>query len=398
MNLPHSERNFIRRIEFQGLISWVYREESITDDFKFFLDAETWPLLKLLHRGYKTDTKKEQTYQCLNQLIKTGLVGHVVADSRNANDKQASKRIKIWDALIEVDLCRACKGSEQSGKTTRYKATSKLLKLKKLWELGLLEILDCVKEPQVNPDEFSLVMFHEGHLDCISGTPLSEIERKKLVPLHKYIKTICEGKDPFSLAIDSFMKDFKKRPIQNYTIDPNIATRALNYIRGMEQTLNEINTVNLNHKWIAYRQDPETGNRYIFGPNPAIKQIHTNSRTLWQEIGLYSWGVLSGQNLSKDIRKTMQIDDEKAAELDSKSHFIRMVYHRHGIDVKEDLYQVAKVFTLYQNSGATPLLRNLIKKITNISLNVNNRKTAAGAIQKFMQEELPGLLISNPGH
>jgi len=338
---------------FRELKSFLYNEIPLTEEFKQFVQNVIWPMLNELHTGYRLDEKKELTAQIICNLVKTGLTGNVVADNRNNNDKQARKRITIWDALVKNGFCKVCKGSQISQNVTRYRATGNLLNLQKKWDLNALEDLNLKRNTQLEqPTSHALVVLKD--------------KNKKPQSIRKFIELNCQRDD----------NDYRKpdqRALQN----------GLNHFKYIENLLNQINTINLSHSWISYATNPETGNRIVFQPNVCLRQIY--SEQLFQGGRLYSWGALDGQSMSKEQRQTIKIDGKSVAEIDSQCHNIRLVYHLSNIDERGDVYWPEKIFSNYYsfkniNPDKLKIVRDFVKKCTNIVLNNSTRKTAVQAI------------------
>jgi hypothetical protein len=94
--------------------------------------------------------------------------------------------------------------------------------------------------------------------------------------------------------------------------------------------------------------------------------------------------------LTQEQRETFEIDGEPAAEIDSHCHAIRLAYHLSGIDERGDVYWPAKVFRRCYNEDVSDktkkIIRDFVKKVTNIALNTNSRETALQAIAKALRD------------
>jgi hypothetical protein len=365
MNIERKNKNFYLR----GLESWRYTKGLLTKEFYLFVESEIWPRLTVLHHGYRISEKKELTAQITHNLIETGLTGKVVADSRDYNDAKTRKRTPIWDALAKIKLCIVCKGSESSRQVTRYRATGRLLRIRKMWKLQLLEDLDLKRNTETNkPTSHALVVLHSGKIDYLTGRTLPEEQQKKPVSIREFIEANCPH-------------DKNGKPYQQ------AVQNGLNYFRAIEDIINSINKENLLHSWTAYAPNPETGNLIAFQPNVCLRQIH--SGRLFRGARLYSWGALSGQGMTQEQRETIEIDGEPAAEIDSHCHAIRLAYHLSCIDERGDVYWPEKVFRHYYNFENVSVsdkkkVRDFVKIATNIALNTNSRESALQAIAKSL--------------
>jgi hypothetical protein len=134
----------------RDLPSYPFRECRLIPVFEQFVAERILPDLKLT--GYKLDQKKILATQIIHNLIGKGAKGCCVADRRNRGEPGVKARVPIWDRLVELGYVRVCIGSEMSGKVTRYRATSKLLDLRKKWSLSqfdntTLERISKMNEP-----------------------------------------------------------------------------------------------------------------------------------------------------------------------------------------------------------------------------------------------------------
>jgi len=352
---------------FRELPSLWYETPRLTAEFVAFANAEILPLVTLT--GYKLDQKKVIATHVLNNLITAGLVGKCIRDSRNTHQRNIEFRVHIWDAIIKAGLADVCKGSEQSGRQTLYRATSKLLDLRKEWTLQLL--LDVALARNSNMDDatlFALVVLHAGKRDLATGRLLPKNQRKKPISVVDQIKKNA-----------SRTRDGKP--------DPEAINRDLARLREIEDHIEFINNSNLAHNWKAFVVDSETGQKYVFQPNVCLRQIHVGQ--LFRAAGLYSWGPLSGQNLSKEQRRSLLIDGEQAAELDFSGMVTRMLYHYHPrIAPKGDVYRPDKImpkfYDLENGNDKKAIVRAFVKQITNICWNVLNRSQAHSAIGNLL--------------
>ncbi|MCD4692888.1 MAG: hypothetical protein K8R79_08240 [Calditrichales bacterium] len=358
-----------------------FRENKIPFRFQLFVEKEIWPKLKPLHEGYKIKDKKETAAQILHNLISAGLTNKVVADTRDVNTEGVRLRIKIWDCLIQKKLCRMCKGSEESGRITLYRATGKLLELREEWELKLFEDLELKRNTEeAIPTNHALVVLHSGKTDWLTGRLLEDENKRKPISIKERIEATCQrDKD------DIYKPD--KQALEN----------GLNFHRETENLINEINTENLAHTWIAYKES-EMDNIIAFRPNVCLRQIH--SGRLFRGTRLHSWGNLSGQGMPKEQRQTIQIDGEQSAEVDSHCHAIRMLYHLNRIDEREDVYWPEKVFKHYFSFNNISLdkrkiVRGFVKIATNICLNTPSINSASGAVRKHLKENEHGTFLKD---
>jgi len=85
--------------------------------------------------------------------------------------------------------------------------------------------------------------------------------------------------------------------------------------------------------------------------------------------------------LSSEIRRTITIDGKETVELDYSGMQIRMLYHKIGIDYKDECYIYAKRDKKHQNR------RRLIKLTALISINAKSRKSALAALGLKIKEE-----------
>ena len=104
-----------------------------------------------------------------NQLIKTGLALRCVSGERprNSHLPNVRLRVQVWKALIDADSARIWKlGSRIYGKVTRYRATGKLLGLRKQWRLRALENLCLERSTEMlDPSRYSLVLLYGNKFD-----------------------------------------------------------------------------------------------------------------------------------------------------------------------------------------------------------------------------------------
>jgi hypothetical protein len=350
----------VMKKELRNRKSVRFTEYELTDEFQEFVDAKVWPACEGLHPGYKEAAKKALLAQCAHAAISAGLTGQVVADDRGHH--VPPMRIQVWDALCSAGFCISAKGSEVSGKTTRYLAQGKLLSLRKEWKLALLEKpgLQTMSEDE---DRMDLIVLKTGDTDWVTGRELPEDQKHAHVPLKK-----------------EYHRAFGD-PLDGYDANENL--------------LIQINEMNLRHGWRAWAiLDKPNGRkpvRVCFQINPAIRQIH--SREPHRASRLYTVGRMGGQNLSKALRRSIEIDGSKAAEIDSIAHAIRLTYHMSRLDPDlDDLYQWEQVFPRYaarelRIEEEDLILRTLVKTATNICLNTDSRANATRAIRYAVRND-----------
>ena len=322
--------------------------------------------------GYKIAQKNVIATQVIHNLILTGLTGKVVSDTRRKDHPGVRQRIDVWDKIINANFAQICLGSEESGKRTRYRATGKLLELQKEWDIRLLLNLDLVRnsERPHDPKRLALIYLHTGKIDPSTGILLPEDRQRQ--PL-QFLSTI---KKRAQLGPDG-------EP------DPRAIKNGLEFWRAMEDRIESINRSNLQHSWQAFTIDPESGREFVFQPNPCVRQIHVGQ--FFRAARLYSWSDISGQNLSQSTRRTILIDGEYVAELDFSGMATRMLYHIRHISPRGDVYYPERVMpTFYSlsniNTISRAIVRDFIKRATNICWNVTSRSKAHSAISKLLTE------------
>lgn len=354
---------------FRKLRSHVFKERIVPDEFKEFVKEIILP--RIILKGYKQKEKKEILVHVVHNLVLTGLIGACVCDTRRKTESGVRLRTEVWDAIIDAKLARTCLGSEKSRCRTRYRATGKLLDLRKYWELCLLMDLNLSRNSNMDiPSRYALIVLQTGKIDPITGKPLPKNERKKLISIKNFIEKTAQP------GIDG-------KP------DPRAVQNGLNYIRGIEDTIEKINQSNLQHTWVAYGTDPETGRTHAFQPNVCLRQIHVGKP--FRATRLYSWGPLSGQNLSKKQRRLILIDGEKVTELDFSGMITRMLYNLQHLDPdhKKDIYKPEQIFPKFYgftnvSKVKKKIIRGFVKKATNICWNVGKRSAANSSLGKLL--------------
>ena len=351
-----------------------YANYELSDEFVEFVDTEVLPYVEL--PGYKQAEKQTVLRHATHNLILTGLVGRVVADGRDTHEPGVRLRTGVWDALVAAEFAEQCRGSEISGKVTRYGATSKLLALRRWWQLRMLEDIDLSRNTELAaPTDRALVYLHSGKLDMATGDPLPEDERKQPINFLEHIARKAErGPDG-----------------QPY---PDAIRNGLDYFRAKEDTIESINSNNLEHGWAATCTHPD-GTTTTFQPNVALRQIHVGD--FFEAARLYSFGELSGQNLTKDVRRTMRIDGEPVAEFDFSGMHPRMLYRRANCKpIDGDVYQPELVLP---GCHAEPGVRGFIKRATNICFNCKSRAKANSSISNILRRDaqLDGMVEAEVG-
>lgn len=341
-----------------------YATYTLTPEFTRFVDEEVLPHVELPGR-YKQAEKRAVLRHATHNLILNGLVGRVVADGRKTNDER--RRQGIWDALVEAGFAELCLGSEVSGYVTRYAATGKLLAAREYWKLNMLMETELERNTALaSPTDRALVVLHTGKTDPATGEPLPEEERRQPINFLDHIAS-------------------KAQPGPEGQPDPRAIKNGLDYWRAKEDTLESINAQNMAHGWAATCTHPD-GTTTTFQPNVAIRQIHVGDT--FEAARLYSFGELSGQNLSKAVRRTIRIDGEPAAEWDYSAMHPRMLYRRAGITrVEGDPYKPEVVLP---GGVGEPGVREFIKRATNACLNCRTRPAAHSAIA-YMLRDAPNL-------
>lgn len=356
--------NFILR----DLPSRPFEKHRLPGEFKDFYCDYVAPLLSLT--GYKQTEKNAVARHCIHNLICAG-PGECVADVRKLALPGVRLRVGVWDAIVAAELATACLGSEESGKVTRYRATPKLLTLRREWELSLLVHLTLGRNTELTePTPMALVHLHSGKLDLLTGEPLPEAEQRKPISIREHVAK-------------------RAQPSPDGAPDPEAIANGLAYFREVEDRIEQINSVNLDHAWKVQRRDPDTGRQYSYGVDTRLRQIHAGE--FFRTVRLYTAGPLSGQSLSKEQRQTILIDGEAAAELDFSCMVVRMLYHRKGLNPAGDLYRPERVLPKYYglanaSDARKSVARDFVKRATNICWNVGSRSEANSSVGKFVAQ------------
>ena len=82
---------------FRELPSSRFREQRLPLRFHFFFEELVLPHLKF--KGYKLKEKFRIAMHAINMLIKTGLRGKCVSDSRGTDKANVRLRVAAWDAI-----------------------------------------------------------------------------------------------------------------------------------------------------------------------------------------------------------------------------------------------------------------------------------------------------------
>jgi hypothetical protein len=229
---------------------------------------------------------------------------------------------------------------------------------------------------RLDPDEAGLVVCYQ--------------EAFRIGPDSKWVQT---DKRPSLVSIpDMFERDLVECG-QYYDENERIGRAKIIFaFRMIEGEMESINASNLQHSWQAFRKcDGGRGLKISFQPSVCLRQIHSR-RGLFKYTRQYTWGPMGGQGLSKQQRRGMLIDGEPTAELDFVAYDARLLYHLAKIDPKaDDLYfpdRVCPTFWSFQNATAEKrkLVRDFIKKCTNICWNTSSRSKAIGAVRMQLKK------------
>ena len=365
------------RYYYRDMPSVAYYEAPLTAEFVRFVDDEVLPQITLT--GYKQEEKREVVRHAVHLLIAKTLSGGVVADTRNTSAPGVRLRVGVWDAIKAAGFADDCKGSEVTRKVTRYSATDKLLSLRAEWKMQLMLDLDLArntKRPD-DPTPLALVYLHTGKLDPATGKVLDSADQRQPVSLLDYVARHAQ-------------------PGPDGKPDPQAMRNGMAFLRDIEDKVEKINRSNLSHAWAAYHTDSTTGRRHVFQPNPCMRQIHVGE--MFRAVRLYSWGELSGQNLSQDVRRTMQIDGEPVAELDFSGMVTRMLYHYKRTDPVGDVYRPDVVLPAYHRDTADvpydrDAVRDFVKRATNICWNVGSRAAANSSVGRLLADHPRGKFL-----
>jgi hypothetical protein len=361
----HSRRTEMHPPDLRDSSSSRYAEYELAREFVRFVDTEVLPHVELPGPNKQAE-RRAILRQTTHNLVLTGLPGRVVADGRTSNAER--QRRGIWDALKAAGFATMHPGSEASRKVTRYAATCRLLGLRRHWELRILEDTKLARNTELpSPTNRALVYLHTGKVDIHTGNPLPEEEQRQPLDFREHIATVAQrGPDG--------------QP------DPRAIENGMDHFRAMEDIIESINRSNLEHGWSAVCTH-EDGTTTTFQPNVCLRQIHVG--TFFEAARLYSFGELSGQNLSKAVRRTMRIDGEPAAELDFSGMHPRMLYRRAGHPVEGDPYKPEAVLPgiapTAQLDGPDVTVRDFLKRCLNACLNARDGR---GAVHSSISKKL----------
>jgi len=352
----HARRAEMHQPNLRDRPSRRYGTYELTEEFIQFVDSEVLPHVELPGR-YKQAEKQTMLRHAAHNLILAGLPGRVVADGRTSNEERQRKG--VWDALKAAGFAKLHLGSEASGKVTRYAATGNLLALRHHWKLRMLEDTELARNSELSaPTSRALVYLHTGKVDAFTGEPLQEEERRQPLAFREHIAAVAQ-RGPDGRA------------------DPRAIGHGMDYFRAKEDTIESINRSNLEHGWAATCVH-EDGTSTTFQPNVCLRQIHVGS--FFGAARLYSFGELSGQNLSKDVRRTIRIDGEPVAEFDFSGMHPRMLYRRAGHQVEGDPYKPEAVLPgvapTAQLDGPDVPVRKFLKRCLNACLNARGGRSA----------------------
>lgn len=329
-----------------------YYERNMPLSFREHAIAELLPLL--VFTGRKITEQHRVATHCLHNAVLAGIVGKSVGDSRNTNRPGVRLRVRMWDALVAGRLVIMQKGSEASGRQTRYLATSLLLKHFHEWPLEQLINFQLVRNTTSprQPSRDALVVLRSGNEDSNKALPMPEDELNA-----------CFG---------------------------GVSIAA--YLENVEDDIEFINRSNLRHSWEAFKELPD-GCYRAFQPNVCFRQLHSKRLMLYAR--LYTWDTTSAQNLPKLERQMMRIDGESVAELDYAGLHIRMLYHFEGDDPSRttDIYRPECVLPgACLESETQASARRFVKSATNILLNNSTRKRAILAVGGLLHGNAESLI------
>lgn len=402
----------------------LYREHDVPPEFVRWAHANVIPGLDLGSSTRWLHAKQQTAVQIAFNLVHAGLVRWTVADSRD-NSKYAM-RIAVFDAFIRAGYCKACLGSQSSGRWTRYAAEPKLLGMRKMWES---QMLNPMTTKGVTTPPLVAVRTSNRH-PANNQTPVPPGTRAKIrwLAKHNFIRPEIAGNriaalgglrkrkdDPQARAalanIRTWVRD-RVRRCAGEQLPPDDRRReftpeewcerfegvhANDHLRRMvelEQRINRVNEINLGHSWRAKTAD-RNGRAVTFQPSVTLRLIY-NGRAFHGGGRLYTWHAgdlpTSAQNLSRAQRATLRIDGKRTAELDFASCQIRLAYHTRGLDPQDaDLYRPARVFPRflsYRNANRTKrkTVRDLVKRATLTALNADSRHSARSAVVAAIRE------------
>ena len=347
-DVRHKAKQGAQPYHLREMDSVPFAPRQISPAFRSFCGERVLPGLKII--GYKQDQKRQTAMQCCLVAIKAELADKVIGDSRSTHNAGVRQRKEAWDLLVEAGFCRRCLGSEESRKVTRYRATKKLMELQRVWKQTLLRE---PKQPSQN-GLLGLVVFKRKEKGKSSEVPFEEVIRAYA------------------------LRDDAGRP------DASSVSTMIAVTRVIEEILNQINSVNLDHSW---KTTNEAG--VFFQPSVELAQIHIGE--LWRGTRLYTRAEEGGQNITKAARARMTIDREPVTELDISGSIPRLAYNLRKIDVPagSDVYAPNRIIPevwRFLDTEDRRTAREFIKKATLRCFNVSSRSQAIGAIMKQLRE------------
>lgn len=331
------------------LDSIAFAPQRVTEQFSSYVVEQLIPDLDILS-GYKRQAKRDVAVQLICNLVLAGQRSKTINDSRDHHETRTRIRNPIWDALVQFGYAIYCKGTEASGKRSRYYAKRKLLKHFKNWNLNQIVHTHFEKESAMKPTPLSLVLKRPSKKDInpMTGELFTKEERK-------------------SIALP-FIQDYHAWVEQN------------------EDIIDFINRRNVSHSWMAFTED-ERGRERAFQVSVNLQQQHCGSFMRMKR--LYTPGTFGGQQLSKECRRTMLIDGEPVVELDYRCSLLRILYHLadRKADAK-DLYKPRKVIP--NLSGAKLAIRKLGRKVVKqasiMALMCKGEKRTSNALQNWVSK------------
>ena len=155
-------------------------------------------------------------------------------------------------------------------------------------------------------------------------------------------------------------------------------------LRDAENRIERVNQRNAMHDWRLQHQHGS-----MSAPSIRLKQVHVDRPG--NGTRLYTFGPHSVQNLSKELRRQIRLDDRPVCEPDYSGMMIRLLYH-HFCRISgplepesRDIYGPDRIFPELLSTPAGILdhsgsLRNLVKDSTLICLNCSSRELAHSAV------------------
>lgn len=346
-----SKRGRTHNIHFRELPSKLYTEEYIDKRFIKFIQAFILP--RISFKGYKLKEKQYTTIQCIFNLFVAETRKKVIADKRNL--EKGCLRIQVWDALEKTGLCNKCLGSPASHKVTLYRGTGILMSIIEQYQGAYWDYNLIKNSQQETPSNHALYNIRTGKVNLETGEKIPKPQQKNPIPLKH--------------------------------LDPVI----LRQIKEMERRTEFRNQINLRHRW-TYHFDNIYGGRQL-EVNPCDRIVDSGQFLRYE--GMHSWGLHSIQSLNEDERREILIDNEEpTAELDFSGYMIRICYNHKQIDPPhdEDIYKPQLIFPkLYNRSTTTKynkeVVRDFVKRATNICFNTLSKQKAIQAISKLWRED-----------